>query len=59
MHMFFLAPIATYILNGDSGTPLIPVWIAIPVIAITSYICCYITTKALSYLPYSKYIVGC
>ena len=59
MHMFFLAPIATYILNGDSGNPLIPVWIAIPVIAISSYICCYVTTKVLSYLPYSKYLVGC
>lgn len=58
MHMFFLSNIATYVLNGDQANPIFPVWISIPVIAICSYICSYATSKILSYLPYSKYIVG-
>ena len=59
MHMFFLAPISGYFLNGDPANPIIPVWAAIPCIAILSYICCVITTKLISLLPGSKWIVGC
>lgn len=58
MHMFFLAPIAVYFVNGNQAEPLIPVWAAIPVIAILSFICCTITTKLISLLPGSKWIVG-
>ena len=58
MHMFFLAPIATYFVNGNQSAPLIPVWAAIPVIAVLSYICCAVTTKIISLLPGSKWIVG-
>ena len=58
MHMFFLAPIATYFVNGSQSAPLIPVWAAIPVIAVLSYICCAVTTKIISLLPGSKWIVG-
>lgn len=58
MHLFFLAPIAKLVIGGNSAEPLIPVWLAIPVIAVASYICCTITTKVLSYIPGAKWIVG-
>ena len=58
MHMFFLSNIAVYFVNGDQNNPLLPVWAAIPCIAVLSYICCAVTTKVLSLLPGSKYIVG-
>lgn len=58
MHLFFLAPIAAYFVNGCQAEPLIPVWAAIPAIAVLSYVCCVVTTKVLSLLPGSKYIVG-
>lgn len=59
MHMFFLSQIAAFFVNGNQAEPLIPVWAAIPVIAILTYICCYITTKLLSLIPGSKYFIGC
>ena len=43
---------------GNQSAPLIPVWAAIPVIAVLSYICCAVTTKIISLLPGSKWIVG-
>ena len=58
MHMFFLAPIAGLIIGGDPSNPLLPVWLAIPVIALLSYLCCIITTKLLSFLPGSRYFIG-
>ena len=58
MHMFFLAPIASYIVAGDAAHPLLPVGLAIPVIALCSYVCCYVTTRLISCLPGSKWIVG-
>ena len=58
MHLLFLAPIAGYIINGNVAEPMMPVWLAIPVIAILSFICCAITTKIVSLLPGSKWIVG-
>ena len=58
MHMFYLAPIASAFVQGDPANPIIPVWAAIPCIAILSYICCVVTTKLLSYLPGSKWIIG-
>lgn len=58
MHMFFLAPIAAYIVHGDVANPLLPVWAAIPVIALLTFLCSAIATKILSYLPGSRYIVG-
>ena len=59
MHMFFLSQIAAFFVNGNQAEPLIPVWAAIPVIAILTYICCYVTTKLLSLIPGSKYFIGC
>ena len=58
VHMFFLAPIASFFVAGNQAEPLIPVALAIPVIAVLTFICCWITIKLLSYLPGSKYFVG-
>ena len=58
MHMFFLAPIAAYVVNGDVAHPLLPVWLAIPVIALATYVCSALTTKILSLSPGSKWLVG-
>ena len=58
MHMFFLAPIAAFIVNGDVANPLLPVWAAIPTIALLTFLCSTVATKLLSYLPGSRYIVG-
>ena len=59
MHLLFLAPIAAYFVNGNVSEPLLPVWLAIPVIAVLTFICCALTTKLISLLPGSKYLVGC
>ena len=42
MHMFFLAPIASFFVNGNQAEPLIPIWAAIPCIALLTYLCCVI-----------------
>lgn len=58
MHLLFLAPIAGYIINGNVAEPVLPVWLAIPVIAILTFLCCALTTKIVSLLPGSKWIIG-
>ena len=58
MHMLFLAPIATAIIAGDPANPLLPMWLAIPVIAILSYLCCLVTTKLISLIPGHKWLIG-
>ena len=58
MHLFFLSNIAAFFVNGDQTNPLIPVYLAIPVIAILTFICTVVTSKLISYLPGSKYIIG-
>lgn len=58
MHLLFLAPIAKAVIGGTAAHPLLPVYLAIPVIAVGTFACCAITTKLLSHLPGSKYIVG-
>ena len=59
MHIFFLIPISGQIIGGDVASPLLPVWLAIPVIALLTFVCCVVVTKLISLLPGSKYIVGC
>ena len=59
IHLFFLAPIAAFFVNGNQAEPLIPVALAIPVIAVLSFICSAVAIKVLSLLPGSKYTVGC
>ena len=58
MHMFYLAPIAKFFVAGNPAEPLLPIWATIPCIAVLTYICCYVTTKLLSYIPGSKYFIG-
>lgn len=59
MHMFFLSNIARWIIGkGGDADPNMPVWIAIPVITVLSFICCAVTSKLISKLPGSKWIIG-
>ncbi len=58
MHIFFLAPIAAWVVNDNAADPRFPVYIAIPVIAIATYICCVVTTKIISLIPGSKWVIG-
>lgn len=58
MHLFFLSNIATVFVAGDQSHPLVPVWLAIPCIAVLTFICCAITIKVISLVPGSKWIVG-
>ena len=58
MHLFFLAPIASWIIDGNSAEPLLPVGVAIPVIAVLTFACCAVTTKLISLLPGSKWVIG-
>ncbi len=59
MHMFFLSIIASWIVGGDVANPTLPVWLAIPSIALLTFVCSAVTTWLLSLLPGSKYTVGC
>lgn len=58
MHMFFLAPIAKLVIGGDVADPLVPVWAAIPVIALLTFICCAVTSKLISLIPGSRWFAG-
>lgn len=58
MHLFFLGPIAQWLIAGDVANPLLPVWLCIPAIALLTFICCWVTTRLLTLLPGSKYFVG-
>ncbi len=58
MHMFFLAPIAAWIIGGNAANPTLPVGLAIPAIAVLTFICAAITTKLISLIPGSKYVIG-
>ena len=58
MHIFFLSNIASAIVQDNPAAPIIPVWAAIPCIAIACYLCCAITTKIISLLPGSKWTIG-
>lgn len=59
VHLFFLSQIAPMFIRGDQAHPVLPVWLSIPCIAALTYIASALTIKLLSYLPASKYIVGC
>lgn len=58
MHLLFLSNIAPIFVNGDPAHPLIPVWLAIPIIALLTYVCCFLTSWLLSRLPGSKWLIG-
>ena len=59
MHMFFLVPIAGLVIGGNPAEPRLPVWLAIPTIAVATYVCCALATRLLAFLPKSKWFVGC
>ena len=54
MHIFWLGLWATVFKN----TLELPTVAAIPCIAVTTFVCCYITTKIISFIPGSKWIIG-
>ena len=58
MHMLYLIPISMLVIGSDTANPQVPVWLAIPTIAIATYICCAVTTKLISLIPGSKWIIG-
>lgn len=58
MHLLFLSNIAPIFVNGDQANPLIHVGLAIPAIAILTFICCFITTWIVSLIPGCGWIVG-
>lgn len=58
MHMFFLSNIAPVFVTEDPANPIVPVYLAIPCIAVLTYVCCVITAKLISLLPGSKWIIG-
>lgn len=58
MHMLFLAPIAQWMVAGDAAHPLLPVVWAIPCIALLTFVATIVTTKLLSFLPGSKWLIG-
>ena len=58
MHMLYLAPIANLFIQGNPAEPVLPVWITIPLIACSTYICSALTAWLISFLPFSKWIIG-
>lgn len=58
MHVFFLRFISAWIIGGDVTHPLLPVWLAIPVIGMLTFLCCAVVTKLISLIPGSKYLIG-
>lgn len=58
MHLFFLSNITPFFVADGVGNPTVHVALAIPVIAVLTFVCCLVTTKLLTLLPGSKWIVG-
>ena len=54
MHIFWLG----FWVSIFKGTYNLPTVAAIPVIAIVTFICCYITTRLIAFRPGSKWIIG-
>lgn len=55
MHIFWLGMWASIF----KGTLALPTVAAIPCIAVCTFVCSYATTKIISFLPGSKWVVGC
>jgi hypothetical protein len=58
MHIFYLVPVSNLIIGGDITAPLVPVWLAIPLIAVLTFLCCTVTARLLSLIPGSKWVIG-
>ena len=55
VHLLWM-PLWVAIFKGDMALPTVA---AIPVIAIVTFISCYLTIKIASYIPGSKWLIGC
>ncbi len=51
-------PISNVIIGGDAASPAVPVFLAIPLIALLTFLCCALTAKLLSLLPGHKWLIG-
>lgn len=58
VHIFYLSAFSQWIIQGDVINPLIPVWCAIPVIAICTFVASAVTIKLLSFIPGHKFLIG-
>lgn len=58
MHLFFLSNIAPIFVNSNPEHPLIHVSLAIPAIAMLSFVCCLATSWFISQIPGCRWIVG-
>ena len=58
MHIFYLVPISNLVIGGDAASPAVPVWLAIPLIALLTYLCCALTAKLISLIPGHKWLIG-
>jgi len=58
MHMFYLCAFAGVFIQGSSASPAVPVAIAIPAIAVCTFICSAVTSKLISLIPGGKWIIG-
>lgn len=59
MHLLWLHVwVVVFIGEGGAAAPVVPVYAAIPLIAICTFICCAITAKLISLLPGSKWLIG-
>lgn len=54
MHIFWLG-LWVGVFKGDMNLPTV---VAIPVIAIVTFICCYLTGRLIAFLPGSKWLIG-
>ena len=54
VHIFWLGLWVTVF----KDTLALPTVVAIPCIAVVTFICCFVTTKIISFIPGSKWIVG-
>lgn len=58
MHLLFLNNIAPLIIGEDVSNPIVPVALAIPCIAVLTFTCSALTTKLISLIPGSKWVIG-
>jgi len=58
MHLFYLGFFASLFTQGDVVNPMIPVWCAIPLTAICTYVSCAVTAKLVSLIPGSRWVIG-
>lgn len=58
MHILFLSNIAPLFMPEGPAQPVLPVAVTIPCMAVLCFVCCVVTTKLISLIPGSKWIIG-